>query len=228
MPLRTGLYGFARTVYYGRVRFVSPPGGSDRVARSPRQEATSDEDLMVRVREGDDRALSELYDRHASLVFNLSQAVVGGPQDAEEVTEDVFVQVWTNADRFDRERGTVRAWLATMARTRALDLARARDRRRSAHARAAARDEAGVAVALSGSEEADTPVLRAEVRSALDRALSVLSDDQRRAIELAYLGGFTQSEIAHQLEAPLGTVKTRIRDGMILLRDSFGRTGGTA
>jgi hypothetical protein len=67
IPLRTGLYGFARTVYYGRVRFVSPPGGSDRVPRSPRQEATSDEDLMVRVREGDDRALSELYDRHASL-----------------------------------------------------------------------------------------------------------------------------------------------------------------
>jgi len=180
---------------------------------------------MVRVRAGDDRALGELYDRHAPLVFNLSRAVVGGAQDAEEVTEDVFVQLWTGADRFDPGRGSLRAWLATMARTRSIDLVRARNRRRGAHERASAADEGGMAVALSGREEADASVLRAEVRTALDQALSTLNDDQRRAIELAYLEGLTQSEIAERLAEPLGTVKTRIRDGMIRLRDSFGGGG---
>lgn len=178
---------------------------------------------MIRVRAGDERALSDVYDRHAKLVFNLAQAIVGNSQDAEEVTEDVFVQLWTSGDRFDPDRGALRAWLAVIARTRALDLVRARGRRRSAHERAASGDEAGLASPLSESESdsADTLVLRTELRTALDRALKVLNPDQRRAIELAYFGGLTQSEIAERLTEPLGTVKTRIRDGMIRLRDAF-------
>lgn len=176
---------------------------------------------MIRVRTGDERALSDLYDRHAKLVFNLAQAIVGDIQDAEEVTEDVFVQLWTSGDRFDPDRGSLRAWLAVMARTRALDLVRARSRRRSAHERAASSDEEGLATPLSESDSADALVLRNELRAALDRALKVLNPDQRRAIELAYFGGLTQSEIAERLAAPLGTVKTRIRDGMIRLRDGF-------
>lgn len=176
---------------------------------------------MIRVRAGDDRALSDLYDRHAKLVFNLAQAIVGNPQDAEEVTEDVFVQLWTSGDRFDPERGSLRAWLAVMARSRALDLVRARSRHRSAHERAASSDEEGLATPLSASDSADALVLRTELRAALDRALTVLNPDQRRAIELAYFGGLTQSEIAERLAEPLGTVKTRIRDGMSRLRDGF-------
>lgn len=188
---------------------------------SRRAESPSDSELMTRVVSGDERALSELYDRHAPLVFNLARAVTGGEEDAEEVTEDVFVRLWTGADVFDPDRGSLRSWLATMARSRALDLVRARQRRHRAHERAAARDEEGVAVSVSGPVASDTSVLQADVRRALDRALSVLSADQRRVIELAYLGGLTQSEIAETLAEPLGTVKTRIRDGMIRLRDSF-------
>jgi RNA polymerase sigma-70 factor (ECF subfamily) len=176
---------------------------------------------MLRVGAGDEGALSELYDRHASLVFNLARAVVGDDPDAEEATEDVFLQLWTGADRFDPARGTLRAWLATMTRSRALDLVRARERRQATVERAAARDEGGVAVVLSEPAGADESVLRVEVRDALDRALAMLNDDQRRAIELAYFGGLTQSEIAEHLAEPLGTVKTRIRDGMARLRDSF-------
>lgn len=195
------------------------------MAPSTRRELPSDADLMIRVRAGDDRALSDLYDRHAALVFNLAQAIVGNPQDAEEVTEDVFVQVWTGGDRFDPDRGALRAWLAVIARTRALDLVRARGRRRSAHERAASSDEEGLATPLSESDATDTLVLRSELRTALDRALNVLNADQRRAIELAYFVGLTQSEIAERLAEPLGTVKTRIRDGMIRLRDAFAGGG---
>jgi RNA polymerase sigma-70 factor (ECF subfamily) len=108
-----------------------------------------------------------------------------------------------------------------MTRSRALDLVRARERRQATVERAAARDEGGVAVVLSEPAGADESVLRVEVRDALDRALAMLNDDQRRAIELAYFGGLTQSEIAEHLAEPLGTVKTRIRDGMARLRDSF-------
>lgn len=195
------------------------------MAPSTRRELPSDADLMIRVRAGDDRALGDLYDRHAALVFNLAQAIVGNPQDAEEVTEDVFVQVWTGSDRFDPDRGALRAWLAVMARTRALDLVRARGRRRSAYERAASSDEEGLATPLSESDATDTLVLRSELRTALDRALNVLNPDQRRAIELAYFVGLTQSEIAERLAEPLGTVKTRIRDGMTRLRDAFAGGG---
>lgn len=188
---------------------------------SRRAESPSDSELMTRVVSGDERALSGLYDRHAPLVFNLARAVTGGEEDAEEVTEDVFVRLWTGADVFDPDRGSLRSWLAIMARSRALDLVRARERRRRAHERAAVRDDEGVAVSVSGPIASDTSVLQADVRRALDRALSVLSAEQRRVIELAYLGGLTQSEIAETLAEPLGTVKTRIRDGMIRLRDSF-------
>lgn len=186
----------------------------------------SDAELVRRVRAGDDRALGELYDRHAGLVFNLARAVVGAEADAEEVTEDVFVQLWTSAERFDPERGALRSWLATLTRSRALDRVRARKRHQATLERAAAADEGGVAVALSEPAPADQSALASDLRSALDGALSVLSPDQRRAIELAYLGGLSQSEIAERLSEPLGTVKTRIRDGMARLRDSFKGGGG--
>lgn len=205
---------------------VLPPGRGSRLPSSTSNASLSDPELVLRVRAGDDRALSELYDRHAGLVFNLARAVVGTEADAEEVTEDVFVQLWTSADRFDPNRGALRSWLATLARSRALDRLRAAKRQRATLERAAAADEKGMAVTLSEPDRADASAMASEVRAALDGALSILNPDQRRAIELAYLGGLSQSEIADRLSEPLGTVKTRIRDGMARLRDSFKGGGG--
>jgi len=139
---------------------------------------------------------------------------------------DVFLQVWRGAAGFDHTRGSARTWLAMVARSRALDHVRSRDRRQAAHARAAERVGEGMAVEVSPAVAADQRTLASEIRTALERALSDLSPDQRRAIELAYFAGLSQSEIARRLDEPLGTVKTRIRDGMRNLRDRFATTGG--
>lgn len=181
---------------------------------------------MARIRDGDERALATLYDRHGRFVYSLAHAIVSGDADAEEVTEDVFVMIWTAPDRFDPGRGTLKAWLATLARTRALDRVRSGKRRQAAHERAAVLSEEGMAVGLADTGPADERVFRSEVRTSLERALTALNDDQRRALELAYFGGLTQSEIAATLGEPLGTVKTRLRDGMAKLRESWSARRG--
>lgn len=175
----------------------------------------------MRVAQGDHAALGVLYDRHAGLVYKLARAVTGTAGDAEEVTTDVFLRVWERADTFDPGRGALRAWLATIARSRALDRVRARGRRDDAHARAAARSESGAAVELARIEPTDDRAYVSQLRGTLERALGDLNSDQRRAIELAYFSGLSQSEIAKRLGEPLGTVKTRIRDGMRHLRETF-------
>jgi RNA polymerase sigma-70 factor (ECF subfamily) len=195
----------------------------------PELDPDADITLMRRIRDGDDRALGELYDRHGGLVFKVARAIVGGDADAEEVTMDAFLQVWRGAARFDPARGSARAWLATMARSRALDHVRSRERRHAVHARAAERGEDGVAVQVARAAPTDHRAMATEIRSELDRALAHLSVDQRRAIELAYFGGLSQSEIARRLGEPLGTVKTRIRDGMRSLRERLAiASGGSA
>jgi RNA polymerase sigma-70 factor (ECF subfamily) len=134
--------------------------------------------------------------------------------------------IWTAPDRFDPARGALKAWLATVARTRALDRVRSGKRRQAAHERAAVLSEEGTAVGLADTEPADERVFRSDVRASLERALTALNDDQRRAVELAYFGGLTQSEIAATLGEPLGTVKTRLRDGMAKLRESWSARRG--
>ena len=180
----------------------------------------------MRVVQGDERAMGTLYDRHASLVYKLTRTIVGGDADAEEVTTDVFVQLWERGDAFDAGRGSFRGWLATIARSRALDHVRSRKRRHEAHVRAAEKDERGSAVELGSVDAADHRAHVSKIRDELDDALDDLNPDQRRAIELAYFHGLTQSEIAERLGEPLGTIKTRIRDGMARLRDRYRARGG--
>lgn len=181
----------------------------------------------MRVLEGDERAMGELYDRHAALVYKLTRTIVGGDADAEEVTTDVFMQLWQRGDSFDPGRGSFRGWLATIARSRALDHVRSGNRRHDAHVKAARRDSEGTAVDVGTIEAPDQQAHVSRIRDELDDALKHLNPDQRRAIELAYFHGLSQSEIAARLGEPLGTIKTRIRDGMGKLRDLF-RVGGGA
>ncbi|HKA59355.1 MAG TPA: sigma-70 family RNA polymerase sigma factor, partial [Gemmatimonadales bacterium] len=195
--------------------------GSVSVTRtsSPRSVANTDQVLVQRMARGDERALGELYDRHAAVLYGLAYTIVGERADAEEVVADSFGQAWRGAVQFDPGRGSVSAWLVTIGRTRALDLVRARGRRSRALERAAS------FVDDTGPEATDRPAERAEARGVVTRALASLPEAQRRAIELAYFGGLSQSEIAAQLGEPLGTIKTRIRDGMAKLREMLTKEG---
>ena len=189
----------------------------------PGRDQREDADCVADVAAGDGAALAALYDAHSRAVYSLALRVVGDEAEAEDVLQEVFAQAWRQASRYDSARGTVAAWLLTMARTRAIDRVRARRARPDMHAPGTA--EASLDVSAPGADpsEALAAARDAErVREAL-RGLPLL---QRLAIELAFFEGLTQAEIAERLEQPLGTVKTRIRLGLIKLRDAL--SGGPA
>jgi RNA polymerase sigma-70 factor (ECF subfamily) len=177
----------------------------------------TDADVVRRLADGEREALSEIYDRYAGLVNGIARRILKDSAEAEDVVQTVFVQVWQQAHRYSAARGTVPAWLCTLARTRALDSLRTRLSRREASHEAVA--EAGVA---SGAED----------RMAVHQALSSLPEHQRQTLELAYFEGLTQNEIAERLGQPLGTVKTRARAALRRLRttlkpvDAFRWEGG--
>lgn len=186
------------------------------------QARTPDRALVERMAAGEERALGELYDRHGGVAYALALAIVREGADAEEVVADAFGQVWRHAMQYDPGRGSVAAWLATITRTRALDLVRARGRRTRAVERAAQADVDGLATPLgSAADQPDRGIERQEARRLVARSLRELPEPQRRVIELAYFGGLSQTEIATELHEPLGTVKTRMRAGMEKLRTSL-------
>ncbi len=163
--------------------------------------------LLRRLTAGDHLALGEVYDRYAGLVNGLALRILRNRTEAEDVVQEVFVQIWRQAGRFDPARGSPEAWICTMARTRALDRLRRRTSRREDPPDAA-----------PGASEPPRTEQALAVRTALD----TLSTDQRSALELAYYEGLTQTEIAARLGEPLGTIKTRIRMALIRLRDVLG------
>jgi RNA polymerase sigma-70 factor (ECF subfamily) len=168
---------------------------------------------------GDDRALAALYDRHGGVAYSVAMNILGDAGDAEEAVSDAFIQVWSNAASFDPARSSVVAWLTMITRTRALDLLRGRRRRTLRTERSAATDIAGFAAPvadLGPSPERSAEL--GELSRSVTAAIAELPPPQRRALELAYFGGLSHSEIADELDEPLGTVKTRIRAGMEKLR----------
>ncbi|MCU1438466.1 MAG: polymerase subunit sigma [Naasia sp.] len=182
------------------------------------QRAATDEDLLARVRAGDQGAFADLYDRTASRVLGLVRRVLVDPAQSEEVAQEVFLEVWQSAARFDPNRGSATTWILTMAHRRAIDRIRSSQAGRDRDLRIGVRDFA---------RDYDDVAEKAEIRlenERVVRAMDRLSDAQRQAISLAYYGGLTQTEIADRLGVPLGTVKTRLRDGMIRLRDELGVT----
>lgn len=164
--------------------------------------------------QGDESALALLYDASNRLVYGLALRILGEAGAAEEVTLDVYLQVWKQANRFDVARGRVSTWLMTIARSRAIDKLRAKPQE-------TAQSETLEAVAETESDNPDPEEFSAiaEQQAQVRKALSVLTDEQRHAIELAFFGGLSQSEIALKLNEPLGTIKTRIRNGMLKLRE---------
>jgi len=182
-----------------------------------RELGTRDQDwaaLIGRVAEGDQSALTTLYDATSRLVFGLILRVVVDRSTAEEVLLDVYTQVWRQASTYDIKRGAPLAWLMTIARTRSIDRLRSG---KHEHQNRESLDAIGEITSSTASPEADS--VTAERRQLVRAALDTLSAEQREVIELAYYAGLSHSEIALKLGQPLGTVKTRTRLGMMKLRD---------
>jgi RNA polymerase sigma-70 factor, ECF subfamily len=175
-----------------------------------RQDAALVEALAAR----DLTALSELYDRHGRVAYALAYRILGEPEAAEDVVQDAFIAAWRGAGTFRRERGNARSWLLSIVHHRAVDLLRRRTAFRPAPLEAADNTPSDVDTA----DEAARNVERGSVRAALE----TLPAAQRRTIELAYFGGYTQSELAQLMGVPLGTVKGRMRIGLQKMRRVLG------
>ena len=170
--------------------------------------------LLHKIGQGDQTALGALYDATSRLVYGMALRVVSDPGVAEEVTLEVYMQVWRQPDKFDPGRGRFSAWLLTITRSRAID--RLRSSRQELMRREPLDAVADFSSTASNPEE--SAVLAQQCHN-VRQALCSLTPEQRQAIELAYFRGLSQSEIATRLDQPLGTVKTRIRSGMLKLRE---------
>ena len=172
----------------------------------------SDNDLLKAIARGDEGALADCYDRYRLILFSLILRILHDRAEAEDCLQDVFVQVWRRAKDFDETRGRAFTWLATIARSRALD----RLRSSASRTRIAAEAETWP---QESTGDAAADALRSEEGETVRQALAELPEEQRRALFMAYFEGLTQSEIAARLGDPLGTVKTRMRAGLSKLRE---------
>ncbi|HEV8459452.1 MAG TPA: sigma-70 family RNA polymerase sigma factor [Gaiellaceae bacterium] len=172
--------------------------------------AETDEELLAAIARGDERALGELYDRLGGVAYRLAVRVLRDPALAQDAVQDAFLAVWRTAAAFDPARGKASTWLLTLVHRRAVDVVRREDRRR-----AEPLDDAPVAAGDAVDESAEVR----EERRRVQAALAQLPPDQREALELAYYGGLSQSELAERLGVPLGTVKSRMFTGLSKLRD---------
>jgi RNA polymerase sigma-70 factor (ECF subfamily) len=173
--------------------------------------------LLTRVARGDLAAYEAVYDRTASQILGIVLAVLRDPAQSEEVAQEVLLDVWRSASRFDADRGSAGAWVATLAHRRAVDRVRSEQK--------AAEREMRVASSTVAYDEVTEAVEARLDRERVRRCLSSLTELQRESVTLAYYGGYTYREVAGLLGVAVGTVKTRMRDGLIRLRDCLGVDG---
>ncbi len=195
---------------FDKLEPVPQPSADERETAEPIQ------NLLTRVASGDQGAFSELYDATAPRLLGLIKRVLIDHAQSEEVAQEVYLEIWQNAPRFDRAKGSAMTWMLTMAHRRAIDRVRSAQSGRDRDIKIGIRDfDSGYD---NVSETVETKIESERVKVAMTR----LSDVQRQAVTLSYYGGYTQTEVADMLSIPLGTVKTRLRDGMIRLRDELG------
>ena len=172
-------------------------------------------DLLVRTGRGDESAFAAVYDALSASVYGMARRVIRDPSRAEEVSQEVFIQLWKTAARFDPERGSARSWVLTMAHRRAVDAVR--------HDQAASnRDHKYVSSNGPAFNEVEESVTLSLEHEQVRRCLAGLTDLQREAVNLAYYQGYTYAEVAEALNVNPATIKTRIRDGIVRLRDCMG------
>jgi RNA polymerase sigma-70 factor (ECF subfamily) len=186
-------------------------------ANSTPNPEVDDLDLFTRIARQDREALAAFYDRYSRPLYATALKILRDPTEAEDVVHDVFISIWEKAGDFDRARGTPVAWIMTLVRTRAIDRIRTRRRRGEIIEQASDSDlpQAQSVDQVDAADQAAWQDQAAQVRE----ALTTLPADQREALQLAFFGGLTQVEIAERLQAPLGTIKARIRRGLLRLRD---------
>ena len=177
----------------------------------------ADEDVMQLVRRADARAFEVIYERHSAAAFSLAYRMMGTRAGAEDVTQDAFLSLWRSGARYDRARGSVRTWVLGIVHHRAIDALR----RATVHDKRRASDE-GIEERFEARERTDVEAARREEAGTVRGALSSLPADQSQVIELAYFGGFTHTEIADMLDAPVGTVKGRMRLGLKKMKAQLG------
>jgi len=195
------------------------------VPAAPPPSTDTDADLVRRMASGDERALGAFYDRWSGMLSSLLVKMLADADEAEDVLEETFWQAWRQADRYDATRASTATWLTTIARSRALDRLRARRRRGEEPWSAIAEGNESTSSSESLAAPSRDPLANVEAadrRTRVVAALASLPAEQRQAIELAYFGGLSQSEIADRLQQPLGTVKTRVRLAMDKLRERLG------
>ncbi|HEX4946341.1 MAG TPA: sigma-70 family RNA polymerase sigma factor [Blastocatellia bacterium] len=191
-----------------------PSAERNRAARTQQEQELVH--LMNAIAQGDQEALAAFYDQTHRLVFGLALRILGNRESAEEVTSDVYMQVWRQAANFELMRGTALSWLMTIARTRSIDRLRA-----SSHVR---QETETLDTVVQYSVPGDSPekqTIYAERSRQVRQALRQLTPEQRALIEAAYFEGLSQSELAERFALPLGTVKTRVRAGMVILKKHF-------
>jgi RNA polymerase sigma-70 factor (ECF subfamily) len=187
-------------------------------SKSVRRDVTqlSDEALLQAVAQSDEPALGELYDRFGRIAYGLALRVLRDPALAEDAVQDAFLQIWRSAERFEAERAKASTWVLTFVHRRAVDLVRREERRRTEPV-----ESAPEPTRPGADEDVEVRSKRQIVQDALRR----LPDEQRQAIELAYYGGLTQSELAERLDQPLGTIKSRMFAGLQQLRGLLDEAG---
>lgn len=183
---------------------------------TPPLQQAPDSALVERMMAGDEAALSALYDRYSGMLFAMLVRILQDRHAAEEVLQDLFLQVWRSAGRFDSSRGSLPGWLMVIGRNRAISRLRRRDRHEVPE------DADGLLVnAVPSSCNLEDDAARMQLTEKLKRAMASLPPEQRQAVELAYFEGMTQTEIAARTGSPLGTVKTRVRTAMQALKHLF-------
>lgn len=197
-----------------RVRMTEPAP-----AEPPDERQRADAALLRRMADGDKSAFAELYDRFSRPLYATALRIVRDPAEAQDITHDAFLALWEKAAVFESERGTAFAWAVTLVRNRAID--RVRTRRRRAELLAASPPaDLGYHEDTAGATADDSAALGDQAR-AVRAAVAGLPPEQRRALELAFFSGLTQQQIADKLSEPLGTVKARVRRGLLKLRESL-------
>ncbi len=176
-----------------------------------------DAELLQRIGQQDRVAFAEFYDRHATLMFSVASKILNDAGEAEDVLQETCVQLWEKAGNFDPKLGKASSWVATMIRNKSIDRIRASQRR----GRLAEQAGAEFAIASEVRDTANEAIHGHDKAKLIQSAIAALSAEQRRAIELAYFSGLTQDEISKKLSEPLGTVKARIRRGLLKLRDQL-------